>query len=158
MKYAEGWGKPFAKVVETYTQTLPKQEQEQEQEQDIFRGLENEPILTPTPDPIPYGEIIEFLNEKTGKRFRVTNEDTRSKIRSRWKEGHRLEDFQTVISVKVEEWRGTEHEKFLRPETLFRQSKFESYLNQKPRTRPKLVPKPEPWLPDVSGAYPDEKF
>jgi elongation factor G len=72
---------------------------------------------------------------------------------------YELEKIPEDLREEAEEWRGTEHEKYLRPETLFSKEHFESYLNQKPRSRPKLVqPKPEPWLPDVSGAYPDEKF
>jgi len=47
-------------------------------------------------------------------------------------DGYKLEDFQTVISKKCAEWKGTDMEKYLRPETLFG-TKFESYLNAKPR-------------------------
>lgn len=78
----------------------------------------------------PYQEIISYLNEKAGTNFRSASKATQKRIRARFKEGFTLEDFKTVINVKVAEWKGGELEKYLRPETLFG-TKFESYLNQK---------------------------
>ena len=49
---------------------------------------------------------------------------------ARLNEGYSLDDFKQVIEKKVNEWKGTEMEKYLRPETLFG-TKFENYLNQK---------------------------
>ena len=40
-------------------------------------------------------------------------------------------NFFTVIDNKVSSWKGTEWEKYLRPETLFCASKFQGYLNEK---------------------------
>ena len=51
-------------------------------------------------------------------------------------EGFTKEDFIKVIDNKVNEWLGTDMERYLRPETLFG-IKFEGYLNQKKKT-PKL--------------------
>jgi uncharacterized phage protein (TIGR02220 family) len=82
-----------------------------------------------TPD-IPYSEIVEHLNERTGSRYRSSTKKTRRLIRARWNEGFRLDDFKTVIDKKCVEWMGDEKmEKYLRPPTLFG-TKFESYLNQ----------------------------
>ena len=47
-----------------------------------------------------------------------------------------MSDLKNSIDRKVEEWKGTEWQKFLRPSTLFG-SKFESYLNQKEETKGK---------------------
>ena len=81
-------------------------------------------------DPIPYKEIIDYLNMRTGSQYRHTTKKTRELIRARWNEGFRLEDFQTVINKKCIEWMGdAKMEKYLRPVTLF-STKFESYLNQ----------------------------
>ena len=44
---------------------------------------------------------------------------------------YHTEDLKAVIDKKVAEWKGTEFEKYLTPETLFRPSNFEKYLNQK---------------------------
>jgi len=80
---------------------------------------------------IPYQEIIEYLNEKTGKQYRYTTPKTRELIKARWKEGFTLEDFKKVIDNKTLLWKGTEMETYLRPVTLF-STKFESYLNEDP--------------------------
>lgn len=74
-------------------------------------------------------EIIEYLNKKTGSQYKTTTQKTRDIIKARLKEGFTVDDFKTVIDKKVEEWKGTEWEKFLRPQTLFG-NKFEGYLNQ----------------------------
>ena len=79
----------------------------------------------------PYAEIIAYLNEKTSSRYRSTD-STKKLIRARLEEGFTKEDFFTVIDNKVKTWKGTEWEKFLRPETLFCASKFQGYLNEKP--------------------------
>lgn len=84
-----------------------------------------EPPLTP-----PYGEIVSYLNEQTGKNFRSSARDTQRRINARWREGYRLDDFKAVIDVKTAEWKGTSQDQYLRPETLFG-TKFESYLNQR---------------------------
>lgn len=76
----------------------------------------------------PYQEIIDYLNEKAEKKFKV-NDKTKAHINARVNDGYTLSDFRAVIEKKVAEWRGTEMDKFLRPETLFG-TKFESYLNQ----------------------------
>lgn len=75
-------------------------------------------------------EIVCYLNEKTNSSYRYTTSKTQSLIRARLNEGFALEDFKMVIDNKVYEWKGTDWEKFLRPETLFG-TKFESYLNSK---------------------------
>lgn len=80
-------------------------------------------------DDIPYKEIIDYLNEKTGKNFSSSSRNTRESIHARFAEGRTLEDFRKVIDKKVEEWKGSKMEQYLRPITLFG-TKFESYLNQ----------------------------
>lgn len=88
-------------------------------------------------DVIPYSEIIEYLNEKTGRSFR--NVDANKKlIKARWNDGYKLDDFKTVIDNMVANWSGKEFngtpaENYLQPKTLF-SNKFDSYLNQIPKT------------------------
>lgn len=79
---------------------------------------------------LPYAEIISYLNEKTSSRYRNT-ESTKKLIHARLEEGFTKEDFFKVIDNKVKTWKGTEWEKYLRPETLFCASKFQGYLNEK---------------------------
>ena len=76
-----------------------------------------------------YSEIIKYLNEKANTNYRPSTKNTQSFISARLKEGFTVEDFKKVIDVKVENWMGTDFEKYLRPATLFG-TKFENYLNE----------------------------
>lgn len=77
-------------------------------------------------------EIIFYLNEKTGKHYKVKTPKTVRLIRARLKEGFTVEDFKAVIEKKCDDWLGNEKmERYLRPETLFG-TKFEGYLNETP--------------------------
>lgn len=80
-------------------------------------------------DNIPYKEIIDYLNSKTGKNYRDNVQKNRSLIKARWSEGYRLDDFKQVIDNMVKDWSCTKYAKYLRPETLFG-TKFDGYLNQ----------------------------
>ncbi|WP_050810578.1 conserved phage C-terminal domain-containing protein [Leuconostoc citreum] len=88
------------------------------------------------PDHVPYKEIVDYLNEKTGSKYRSSGSKTKSLIKARANEGFNLDDFKTVIEKKAKEWSGTDMEKYLRPETLF-STKFEGYLNQKQSANPR---------------------
>ncbi|WP_275781904.1 conserved phage C-terminal domain-containing protein [Latilactobacillus curvatus] len=92
-------------------------------------GKDSKPLSSkPDPVPVPYGEIISYLNEVTGKNFK--NVETHKKlIRARWNEKATLSDFKRVIDNKSSEWLGTDMAKYLQPSTLFG-SKFDQYLNQ----------------------------
>lgn len=80
---------------------------------------------------IPYKEIVDYLNEKAGRKFKHTTDKTQRLIKARWNEGFELDDFKEVINIKTREWlNDPEMQKYIRPETLFG-TKFEGYLNQK---------------------------
>ena len=74
--------------------------------------------------------VLDFLNTVVGSAYKITTKKNQDLIKARMKEGFTVDDFKTVITKKHKEWKGTEMEKYLRPETLFG-TKFESYLNQK---------------------------
>ena len=78
-------------------------------------------------------EIIDYLNEKAGKKFKNSIGKTIKLINARFSEGFTLEDFKHVIDVKVEEWKDSDMSKYIRPATLF-SGNFESYLNQELET------------------------
>lgn len=78
-------------------------------------------------------EIIDYLNMRTGARYRYQTQSTQKHIRARLNENFTVDDFKSVIDKKYAEWKGTNMSKFLRPETLFG-TKFESYLNQSAST------------------------
>ena len=75
-------------------------------------------------------EIIEHLNNVTGCEYRTDSKNTINLIKQHMKEGYKKEDFISVIDKKYKEWKDTEREKYVRPETLFG-DKFEAYVNQK---------------------------
>ena len=74
-------------------------------------------------------EIIDFLNDCTGKSFKSSSKVATININARLKEGYTKDDFIKVISVKATKWIGTKFEDYLTPNTLFG-NKFESYLNE----------------------------
>ena len=92
---------------------------------------------------IPYKEIIEYLNKKTGKSVSYKSKGNRNLISARWNEDYTLEDFKKVIDNKVADWFGTgvtfnngkKAETYLHPSTLFRQSNFDKYLNEDPASK-----------------------
>jgi len=83
-------------------------------------------------------EIIDYLNLKTGKKFKY-GESHLNAIIPRLKDGFTVEDCQKVIDVKASQWLNTENDKYLRPETLFRASKFDGYLNEREFQQKKSV-------------------
>lgn len=83
-----------------------------------------------------YIPVLDYLNKVLGTKYKATSDKTRKLIDARVKEGFTQEDFYKVIDNKVKDWKGTDMEKYLRPETLFG-TKFESYLNA-------VVSKPKP--------------
>lgn len=131
---------------ETYHQTFlegigrPSANQEQEHEQEPYQYQVQEKKQAPPLPPkgktregngIPYQEIIAHLNEKAGKNFKATD-DAKALIRARWREGFRMEDFQTVHENMAAKWKNDPSmSQYLRPSTLYRASKFQGYINAK---------------------------
>ena len=88
---------------------------------------------------------IAYLNQVANKRYKFVDK-TKRLLLARFKEGFTLEDFKQVIDIKTAEWKDSpEFSKYLRPETLFG-SKFDGYLNQKPKT---IKGKSEDNFPDL---------
>ena len=101
------------------------------------------PIPSPSPSPSPKPKnytvelrstarrLLEFLNEKAGRSFRPVPA-TMDPIIARLREGATEANCRGVIARKVREWLGDpKMAKFLRPETLFNRTKFESYLGER---------------------------
>jgi uncharacterized phage protein (TIGR02220 family) len=100
-------------------------------------------------------KIIEYLNEKTNKKYEPDSKETIDFINGRIndkKNPATWETFKHVIDVKVSQWLGAEDEKWLRPSTLFRPSNFENYRNEKAV----VVKKKESW-PEWSDRKEAEK-
>ena len=101
-----------------------------------FKNFKDNNIINNKTNNIDYKYIVDFLNSKADTNYKHTTGKTQSLIRARMNEGFTLEDFKQVISNKCNEWKGTDFEKYLRPETLFG-TKFESYLNSKAKNNNK---------------------
>ncbi|MCU5665026.1 phage replisome organizer N-terminal domain-containing protein [Bacillus cereus] len=113
-----------------------------EEDKELDKEKELEIINTSSSDesdtkvPIPYQEILEYLNEKAEKNFNHKAESHRKLIRARWNEGYKVENFKTVIDNKVSQWlgkfdrEGKPLNQYLRPSTLFAQKHFDNYLNE----------------------------
>jgi uncharacterized phage protein (TIGR02220 family) len=71
--------------------------------------------------------VLDYLNEKTGKRYRDT-----SFIESRLKDGGTVDDCRKIINTKMQDPYFKENPKYLNPRTLFRQSHWDQYLNETP--------------------------
>ena len=90
--------------------------------------------------PLPYEEIVQYLNQKTNKNFKHTSKVTQRHIRARLAEGFTVSDFKQVIDNKFNDWlRDQKMKEYLRPETLFG-TKFESYLNSRTTTAKQTGP------------------
>lgn len=74
-------------------------------------------------------EVINYLNSKAKKNFKVNTASHQKFIKARLKEGYVLEDFKKVVDIMVAKWKGTEYEQYLQPQTLFG-NKMDNYLNQ----------------------------
>lgn len=89
-------------------------------------------------------EIVAYLNEKLGTKYRANSKDTQKHIIARLSEKFTVDDFKAVIDKKCADWIGTDWEQYLRPATLFG-TKFENYLNAKSKKQniPDQKPKSE---------------
>lgn len=75
-------------------------------------------------------EILDYLNQKTGKHYTTRSKASVKMIRERLREGYTVDEFKAVIQNKVNAWlHDSEWNKYLRPETLFCAKHFDSYLN-----------------------------
>jgi uncharacterized phage protein (TIGR02220 family) len=130
---------PYAKGIHT----LQEKEKEKDQEKDKEKGGVGENKTPPLicvnggeSEPVQnrasgrYGDariVLHLLNELTGRRYRETDPNL-SVIAARMKEpGVDLAGVKQMLQRQVKRWKGTAQEEFLRPETLFGKSKFDSY-------------------------------
>lgn len=95
--------------------------------------------------------ITNYLNSAAKTNFKTDTRETITLITAKLKSGYGEKDFKAVIDVKAGQWLNDSSMKgYLRPATLFG-SKFESYLNEAPKTvsnqGAKITPIYEPELP-----------
>ena len=71
--------------------------------------------------------VLVYLNKKTGKRYRISKH-----IEARLRDGATVEDCKSVIDTKIIDPYFIDNPKYLNPETLFRPSNFDKYVNETP--------------------------
>lgn len=89
----------------------------------------NENIFQVSSEDKRYQDILIYLNLKANTNFDIANESYRTLINQWLEQGYTTVDFILVIDNKVRQWKKTEYEKYLRPETLFGE-KFEKYIRE----------------------------
>lgn len=96
---------------------------------EVDKEVEVEEIITVT---LQYQikEIIDYLNFKCNKKFSYNNKSFNKHIEARLKEGFIVNDFKKIIDIKIQDKFFMENPKYFNPETLFRPSNFEKYLNE----------------------------
>jgi uncharacterized phage protein (TIGR02220 family) len=104
------------------------------------KSVEQMPTNSTVIDSVIVINIINYLNQKTGKKFKSNSEKTLRFISARLNDGYSLDDFKKVIDIKCSKWlNDSKMIEYLRPETLFG-TKFESYLNESPSINPERRP------------------
>ncbi len=75
-------------------------------------------------------ELISYLNELNGTRFRYDTKETNKLIGQRISAGYPIQELREIIEYKVAEWKGTPNDKWLQPDTLFAAENCAKYRNQ----------------------------
>ena len=94
-------------------------------------------------------QIISHLNNKASTGYRPETKKTCECISKILKAGYTVDDCKAVIDCKVQEWNGTEMQKYLRPSTLFADCHFEEYLQASRMKRPS----PQNRQPNPKSSY-----
>lgn len=106
-------------------------DKEMDKEMDMVKvkekRAENEKQKPPHPGVI---EVIQHLNELNGTNLRTDTKATVRLIEQRFAEGYTLTELKEIVEYKVAEWKSTEMEKYLQPDTLFNGEKCAKYRNQ----------------------------
>ena len=85
-------------------------------------------------------QIIDYLNNKTGKNFKPHSKKSSPHINARLDEGYKLDNFFKVVDVKTKSWLGDAmKDEWLRPWTLFG-PKMEGYVNEGIEEKPLYYP------------------
>ena len=119
-------------VIETETETEPNRNPSHSQSQITTKSsaLSGKPDLPPLNGKKSEAlEVLAFLNEKAGRAYRPTDTNLRF-IAARLKQGATVVDCKQVVAKKCREWKGSDMEPYLRPATLFNDTKFNQYVGE----------------------------
>jgi uncharacterized phage protein (TIGR02220 family) len=77
-------------------------------------------------------DTVNYLNSVAGTKYSHADPYVIDALYILIKEGYGYDDFKLVIDKKWSDWKGTEYQQYVRPETLFGK-KFKKYLHEQPR-------------------------
>lgn len=109
------------------TPKVSSQQEEVQVQEEVQEEVEY--TIAETEKPLSH-RTIDYLNLKAGKRFKYGKSNLKE-IEAQIKKGVSETELAHVINVKCAEWLNTDMDKHLNPVTLFRESKFDKYLNQR---------------------------
>ena len=89
------------------------------------------PALAPSRFRLAARGILDYFNAAAGRSFRSVDANLNPICQRLAEEGVTFEGVKTMIDRQVKLWRGTEMERYLRPETLFNRTKFASYFDDR---------------------------
>jgi len=114
----------FGNVTETVQSRVEKSREETEQSRvDPLSGDTRQVVEN----------VLTYLNSKSGKKFATSGskcEASAKLVADRLKQGYTEQELCRVVDMKVNEWRGRDMDKYLRPATLFNKTKFEQYMGE----------------------------
>ena len=125
-----------------------KEEQEQEEEQVQDEVEEKEEIIdvSAKAEKIDFEKLKDFINQKTGRGFKLVNKQVQGKYLARLKEGYSKQDILDAVSNAVKsDYHKENNFKYLTPEFFSRSETLDKYSNvnnkQKENNVKSLIPK-----------------
>ena len=120
--------------------------QEEEQVQDEVEEKEEIIDVPAKAEKIDFEKLKDFINQKTGRNFKVINERTEKKYYARLKEGYTKQDILDAVSNSIKsDYHKGENFKYLTPEFFSRSETLDKYSNtnnkQKENNVKSLIPK-----------------
>lgn len=98
-------------------------------------------------------QVLAHLNKKLGSQFKLIDSNIKL-VLPRLKE-HTLDELKAMIDYKVKQWKKTEMDKYLRPQTLFRPTNCDAYVEESKAVSREEVEIPEE--PDELQTLKDRK-
>ena len=96
----------------------------------VSGSVSNKKLMSTSQAKTDATEVLEFLNEKTGRRFPPVESNLKL-IMARFREGHTVADCRAVIARKWREWSGDiKMHTYARPKTLFNATNFNNYVGE----------------------------
>ncbi|HSW68857.1 MAG TPA: conserved phage C-terminal domain-containing protein [Gammaproteobacteria bacterium] len=112
------------------TEQEQEQNQDQKQNNNFMSDSENPTACKKQSHHSQAVEVLQFLNEKTGRAYRPVEANLKLII-ARLKSGATPTECYQVIAKKSREWGGhKDMDQYLRPATLFNATKFEQYVGE----------------------------